>query len=184
MPVPDIPRETWIEHPHYGTQTLLLGSHDAFRRRSDWMIERIEDLDPGDDADTRRRKRWLARSSTEFDWWMAGMKGHERYEENKLYRFLVRRYDVEVDALEEGHRVLNEHKRRVQDGYRHSMSAAADPGASIRALLTAMREHRTILRDHLRDEEDMVIPMLLALTPAEFRQYYNTPIDRLLATMD
>lgn len=184
MAVPDIPRDSWSEHPHYETQTLLLGSHEAFRRRSAWMIERIENLDPSDAADARRRKRWLARSSTEFDWWMAGMKGHERYEENKLYRFLVKRYDVSLEALEQGHRILDEHKGRVRAAYRQAMAAATDPAEAVASLLGALRAHRTVLLEHLRNEEDLVIPMLLALSPAEFRVYYDTPIERLLADMD
>ena len=181
--VPDIPRDSWIEHPRYESQTLLLGSHEAFRRRSDWTIERVESLDGSDAADARRRTRWLSRGSTDFDWWMAGMKSHERYEESKLYPYLVRKYGVAVDALEAGHRVLDARKLDVQRTFRGAMASDAEPVAALGALLTALRAHRGVLRDHLHAEEDMVIPMLLALTPDEFREYANTPITRLLASM-
>jgi hypothetical protein len=77
---PISPRAVWPQHPRYPAQTLLLESHEAFRRHSAWIIDAIEFVAPRREPSARKRLRWLARHSTEFDWWMSGLAGHERYE--------------------------------------------------------------------------------------------------------
>jgi hypothetical protein len=177
--VPTLPREQWEAHPRFRTQTLLLRSHEAFRRRSTWIIDHLRDLDPAGD-DVRRRKRWLSRMSTDFDWWMAGMRGHERYEERKLYRYLAHRFGGTFAELEAGHRLLHVHRERVERTFQLTRPGEPDEPVNLVALIDELENHRQVLVEHLRSEEDYVIPMLLALTIEEFSRYYNTPIKALL----
>lgn len=179
--VPTLPREQWEQHPHFSSQTLLLNSHEGFRRRSQWILDHLRDLDP-QDGDERRRARWLARMSRDFDWWMNGMRGHERYEERKLYRFLAHRFGSDFDELEAGHRLLHVHRERVELGFQLARPGEPDEPDTLASLIEELEHHRAVLIEHLRVEEDYVIPQLLELRPEEFRRYYRTPIDELLQT--
>jgi hypothetical protein len=174
-----LPREVWEEHPRFATQALLLGSHDSFRRRSIWILERLRDLDPVA-GDPRRQRRWVTRMSTDFDWWMRGMRGHERYEETKLYRYLAHRFGGSFEHLEAGHRVLNAHRERVEEAFRRSRAAKPSPDDHLERLIGELEAHRDVLLEHLREEEDFVIPQLLELAPDEFARYSNNPIRVLL----
>lgn len=95
--------------------------------------------------------------------WKRGMSGHEAYEERKLYPYLSRRWGVSFEAAEEGHEQLAVHDRAVR--------AALDSGEGLAA---ALRGHHEVLIGHLALEEEMVIPLLLALTPEEFEAYSNS----------
>lgn len=116
----------------------------------------------------------------DFDWWMAGMRGHERYEENKLYPYLAVRYGVSFDALEDDHVELNRCKQAVQHAFKAVVDDRVSDSATFATLLSALRQHQAFLHEHLAREEDQVIPLLLSLSPDEFHTYYNTPIDALL----
>jgi hypothetical protein len=186
---PVIPRAAWATHAHFPEQTLLLDSLEAFRRRRQWMLDSVRHVEPGGDGAERKRRRWLSRLGTEFDWWMAGMKAHERYEETKLYPYLERRWDTSLAEVAAGHLALDERKRQVREAFAGALAATdpsrgapGTPAARVGALLAALGDHRRTLLDHLELEEDAVIPMLLALEPAEFRHYLATPARVLLAS--
>lgn len=106
--------------------------------------------------------------STDFDWWMSGMSGHERYEERKLYPFLARHYDTSFDELIAGHQLLHEHRDLVRDAFRRAMAGEADVAEQRPLLVADLENHRRVLLEHLHDEENRVIPMLLELTPEQF----------------
>ena len=99
------------------------------------------------------------------------MKGHEGYEEGKLYPFLEARFDTSMDGLKEEHRDL-------------SVATAKVYGAIERrdalAFAHTLKKHDQVLLSHLGAEEDAVVPLLLSLNPAEFRHYYNSTIGELL----
>ena len=199
MSIPQLARDEWSKHPRFPAQALLLGSHDAFRRHSDWIITRVASLDPLDSDQYRRRQRWLLRMSTEFEWWMSGMRGHERYEETKLYPYLAHRYGASFARLEQGHHELSVHKEIIRRAFRISLDPCPDDPSPQRkaspavmstraqadaALLEALHTHRVVLLDHLRDEEDFVIPMLLAMSPTEFEYFYQTSPPELKRRME
>lgn len=158
--VPRIPRAQWAQHPRYPAQVVLLDSHEAFRRRSAYLIESVDYVAPDTGTDARKRARWLRRLRGELDAWVASMKSHERYEERTLYPFLARRWGADFAALEAGHRSLDAVAGEVARAF-----GAGDHGAVRAALL----HHRDVLLVHLADEEELVIPMLLELSPDEFR---------------
>jgi hypothetical protein len=99
------------------------------------------------------------------------MKSHESYEENKLYPYLVAKYGVKMAILELHHRKLGLAEERVY---------AADREGNALKFAHTLKKHDEILIPHLAQEEDMVIPLLLALEPREFENYSNGNIASLL----
>lgn len=171
MTVPALAREHWPAHPRFPAQTLLLDAHESFRKRAVWIRERVEAIAPlglAPPASLDRRQRWRLRMADDFAWWMKGMRGHERYEERRLYPFLARRYGVSFAALEQAHRMLHENERAVLDSFAALTPGAGDEPARHAELLAALRGYEDALRAHLATEEESIIPMLLALEPSEF----------------
>jgi hypothetical protein len=153
-----LPRERWAEHPRFPSQVLLLGSHQNFRRISKALVA-------SDPASLEARQRL-------FDQWQRAMRSHEHYEEQKLYPFLRHRFGVQTALLEAGHAALHEIEREL----RRAFGAADDV-----AWAKTMARYDVVLHEHLRDEEDLVIPCLLALEPREFSAYYHGSLTQLLA---
>jgi hypothetical protein len=99
-----------------------------------------------------------------FDRWQWAMRSHEHYEEQKLYPFLRSRFGVTTSALEAGHEALH----ALEVDLRVAHEERDEPTWAI-----AMARYDARLREHLDEEEALVIPCLLALTPREFRSYYD-----------
>lgn len=173
MTVPALAREDWPAHPRFPAQTLLLEAHESFRKRAVWIRERVEAIAPSGPirssgpAVLNRRQRWRLRMADDFAWWMKGMRGHERYEERRLYPFLARRYGYLFAALEQAHRMLHEQERAVTDSFAALVPGAGDEPVRHAALMAALCAYEDALRAHLAAEEELIIPMLLALEPAE-----------------
>ncbi len=164
---PYIPREAWEDHPHFPAQVLLLGSHENFRRVNRYLVEEV--VKPGSVAGLQRL----------YASWISGMRSHEAYEEHKLYPYLARRWGVSFDAAAAGHDALHEVDHVVRAAF---AAAGRTPEPDARAALAAaLARHERVLLDHLALEEDLVIPLLLALDPAEFDDYCHSSIGRLLA---
>lgn len=180
MLAPQIPRSEWPSHPRYPMQTLLLGSHDGFRRRSTWIVERLLALDPDDGAQDSRRRRWVTRMKVDFDWWMVSMGRHEHYEETKLYRYLAHRYQTSFDHLEADHVELNQCKDAVLQAFEQVIDNDVKDPDMLAGLIELLQTHQARLFVHLEREEDLIVPLLLTLKPEEFLTYYNSPIDVLL----
>ena len=160
LAAPQISRAQWRSHPRFSRQALLLRSHEGFRGRSRWLIHLAERRDTD--------LAWIERS---FHQWMWGMRSHEAYEEGKLYPYLTCRYGISMEDLEAGHHELSRLRRKV--------FGALDV-RDRQELHAALVEFDTELVDHLRKEEDVVIPLLLGLSPEEFEAYYvSTPSEAL-----
>lgn len=167
-----IPRQQWEQHPHFNTQTLLLGSHDNFRQINALLIQWC---DEGVDA---------SRIGGLYVRWISAMRSHESYEEHKLYRYLSHRWGVDFAVATAGHQALHDADHDVRAALVAAMRAEHDqpepaitPPPSLRA---ALEHHDRVLCDHLLLEEDMVIPLLLELSPTEFQRYASSPIEQLV----
>jgi len=157
---PSLPRAQWTQHPHYATQTLLLGSHRNFLEVSAYLI-----------AAARRDEARVV--GPLYQRWVSAMRSHEHYEEHKLYPYLAHRWGADFDEAAAGH-----HQLHVRD--QHVRDTLAAPWNADR-VAEALTEHDAVLRAHLMLEEELVIPLLLALTPSEFERYARSPIELLLA---
>lgn len=158
--MPKFPRSEWSAHPNFPEQSLLLRSHEDFRR----LARRLSALDP------------LERIERLFRRGMFAMESHERYEESKLYPYLERRWGVSMDALVAGHESLTLRKRELSIAF----VAARERSARSR-LEAAIAAFGETLREHLDLEEETVIPLLLELSPDEFADYSLLPIAALLS---
>lgn len=156
--LPELPRERWAEHPHFPRQTLLLGSHENFRRISRHLVDQVRAGAP------------LGPLSVLFQRWVAAMRSHEAYEEFKLYPFLEQRWDVSFAEGRRGHEALHAADRSV----RRALYASDDEASDRSRLVEALEHHDRLLDEHLRHEESLVIPGLLGLSPSEFDAYYRS----------
>lgn len=134
-----------------------MGSHANFRRFSRRLIDALETPDGAE---------FVARA---YPFWIRAMRSHEAYEERKLYPYLEKRWDVSMATASEGHEKLH----ALDEDVRH---AFGDPVA----LKAALVEHDKALVEHLEVEEDLVIPLLLELSPEEFAEYATRSIHQLL----
>jgi 8-oxo-dGTP pyrophosphatase MutT (NUDIX family) len=138
----------WKKHPHInGLASTLLGFHDQFRVASErllLLVEREPDLG------------WVARAFMPL---AQTLHHHHHAEEVMLFPVVHELTGTEPERLVSDHETL--------------MSAIADVEESLRA--GADREHAKaavvrfdeVLVAHLDREESLVIPLLLAMTPAE-----------------
>ena len=95
------------------------------------------------------------------------MRSHEAYEERKLYPFLSERWSVDFGPARAGHTLLHARYDAVVARFRETSS---DESKRL-ALIEALAAHDEVLREHLDLEEELVIPLLLGLTPDEFDDY-------------
>jgi len=153
--VPALTRDNWEKHPNYPRQALLLGSHANFLRFTQALIDQSKGFSPP-----------AARIGAEFERLLGALRGHEGYEESKLYPFLTRRFGLQVWPLEAGHTLLHNRADEVLVAVRNAPSSGPVP-----AVRRALEAYRQALVTHLRLEEDAVIPLLLKLPPAEFDRF-------------
>lgn len=154
-------RDAWATHPRFPAQTLLLGSHDNFRRMNASLLQRATGGMPG------------ASIGRIFAAWKAAMRSHEGYEEYKLYPYLTHVWGLSFEACEAGHRALGHWDVEVR-------AAAAAPGPATPELCDALAMHQEVLLHHLEEEERLVIPALLSLSPEAFEAYTTGDIRELL----
>lgn len=162
-----IPRHAWSEHPHWPAQTLLLRSHENFRRISRVLVEHAAADEP---------LGWII---TVYPQWIAAMRSHEHYEEHKLYPYLARRWELSFGTAEAGHQRLHELDRKVREALRERERGG--PAPPLHAVLHA---HDLALREHLDHEEELVIPALLELAPREFEDYCAMGLPELMRRLD
>jgi len=167
---PRLPREQWAQHPHFPGQALLLGSHASFCAINARLIEQAQ------------RGGTAAHLESRYRSWIAAMRSHEGYEEHKLYPYLARRWGVSFDEAEAGHHALHEAHAGVLSAFSGLRTQeSADRRASV---VKALQEHERVLQAHLQVEEDLVIPLLLGLSPNEFERYYYSSIATLMRDLD
>lgn len=166
-----LPRSEWSKHPKFPTQALLLGSHDNFREISQYILRLVGE------------ENRIAYAKRLFSSWMTGMRGHEHYEEKKLFRYLSRRFQVSIEKLQDGHDQLHQREDEVRAAFEERLRQQEVEGSNSR-LLQALQDHRSTLLEHLWLEENTVIPLLLSMTSEEFNEYYHSGIHHLMVQLD
>lgn len=163
-------REEWVSHPNYPGQVLLVGSHNNFRRVSRYLVAQSAAGGP-----VRPIGELYMR-------WRLGMRSHEAYEEGKLYPFLRHRFCAATTDMERGHRELHGADEQVRTAL--TTLVFGDKERADETLHRALVRHDLVLQEHLDLEEELVVPLLLALSPQEFGEYYDTSIDELLKRLE
>ncbi len=142
-------RQAWTRHPNAGgPAAMLLGIHDQFRV----ACERLRFLAA---EPARADGGWLARS---FEPLARTLHHHHQAEEALLFPFVARAGAAPA-------RLVGDHGEltRAIAAVEASLAGGADLGPARAALETF--EH--VLVTHLDREERLVVPLLLALSPAE-----------------
>ena len=165
-------RQSWFAHERFPRQALLLESHDSFLAATEQFLERVKRVESGQGLKTRQLLRFAGRLEEEFRNLQWSMGCHERYEESKLYPFLTRRFGADCTALAAGH----SHLHQLGAGCEQSLAQAAadlrDGGTqNFAGAQERVRSYHAALAQHLADEESLVIPLLLSLSPADFAEY-------------
>ncbi|MFK8002914.1 MAG: hemerythrin domain-containing protein [Polyangiales bacterium] len=162
-------RDEWRLHPRFPAQVLLLGSHENFRRVSAYLLQEAQAGRPQAPLESLFRR------------WISAMRGHEAYEEHKLYPFLERRWDVSFKGAEAGHVELHKCYDAVIEAFARVRAAGDAAKKGERAMvIQALEAHDRVLREHLELEENLVVPLLLELSPEEFEFFCNSSIATLL----
>jgi hypothetical protein len=151
-PLPVILREDWEVHDNYPAQTGILRSHDNFREISAYLVDQSKTANVLE----------MGRLIQIFARWKQMMRGHEGYEENRLYPYLVAKHEVSVERLESQHEDLGVVEKKVINAW-----TAGDTDG----LHAAFAEHDEVLRAHLIEEEDIIIPALLSFSPDEYSTF-------------
>lgn len=107
------------------------------------------------------------------------MRSHEHYEEYKLYPYLEKRWNTSLSDAQKGHELLHRAHVEVLSAFQTLHDDEEGPAR----LTAALSFHEQILKEHLALEEERVIPLLLSLSPEEFRNYYNSSIHTLLSQL-
>jgi len=158
-----IPRAAWTSHPNYPEQVLLLGSHQGFR---DFSAQLIELARAGHD---------LGFIEANYRRWIAAMRSHEAYEERKLFPYLTRRCHQDFSSAQSGHDALHD---------AHDVVLAAFEKSDRDGCAAALVAHDRVLREHLELEENLVIPLLLAMPRDEFQSYSRKTPRELMRSLD
>ena len=116
------------------------------------------------------------------------MSGHEHHEETKLYPFLCLKFGVNLDFLEEEHEQLHVESEKILDLTTEIMSLqalkepdrlAVELARLKKRLIDQCFEYDRLLRVHLFEEENLVVPMLLEVTANELEMYHSYDISEL-----
>ncbi|MFD4911800.1 hemerythrin domain-containing protein [Streptomyces virginiae] len=136
--------------PHTHEMVVI---HRGLRREARLLVELIAGVAPGDTA----RARLLG---DHFRDYRLGLTGHHHGEDAYLWPPLMARVDLEADLVL---RMEDQHERVAA-----SLTAADEalPAWERRAgeaerdtLVSLLAEHRTVLREHLDDEEEFLLPL-------------------------
>ena len=156
------PRDVWPSLPRGSLPSVWLSMHDSLRQGQE-MLERLAthwQLKMIDDATFRDRALPILRHH------LGHLHGHHRLEDTHYFpqfRSIQPRLVKGFDLLERDHADLNAAIDALEDLTRHLSSLDAhspDAGAHIQRMADALHRIGPNLREHLQDEEDLVIPLL------------------------
>ena len=118
------------------------------------------------------------------------MRSHENYEETKLYPFLVRRFGVSLKYLSSEHDEMHT-KSNLVVKYMNEYIALETTSAAFEIvvekgarLLDAMNNYDKLLKVHLMEEEDIVIPLLMEMDVVEFDEFVDNSLSYLIKKLD
>lgn len=164
-------RTPWLSHPRFESQALIVASHDDFLRAGEAFSARLATLQRGDGLSLRARKRQVDKLPEGFSAWRWSMGCHERFEEERLYPQLLRRLGVSCQHLADEHESLAASARLCEE----SLSAIAiDAHESFAVAGEQLRRYREALAQHLRVEEELIVPRLLELSETDFVGFMGT----------
>jgi len=159
------PRGTWQAHPHFGGMVQFwLDRHLMFRDLTARLRAETEaHLDTGTDP-----RAYAARLSRMGGFFLNQLHGHHQIEDRHYFPELIRldtRLERGFQMLESDHDAIDGHLHAFAEAA-NAVLAAVDAPAAARdaagAFLDRMDAFDRLLDRHLTDEEDLVVPVVLA----------------------
>ena len=132
----------------------MIAIHRVFRREIDLLHRLIQAVPEGDTA----RAEVVARHFADYQ---IGLHFHHSGEDEVVWPLLLPRLDLEAEMvlrMEAQHEIVA--RTLKQAAQRLAGWRAAPSATSAGPLLTALNEHRAAVIEHLRDEEDNILPLV------------------------
>ncbi|KAJ3303564.1 hypothetical protein HDV03_003743 [Kappamyces sp. JEL0829] len=174
------PAREWKRHAH-ASNLLLLRGHREFRRIARELHQEWSDVQV-DQASWDKTRLRIRTSRMKLEAWHDGMnRGHEAYEEAKLYPFLEARFPgLELAYLSEEHDELHRYRDAVFACLTELETCSQGKEAARSRLVQAMGDYDLQLLVHLKEEEEIVCPLLLLLSLDEMQEFLDSPLTVLL----
>jgi len=161
----DYPRYSWPGHANFADSIKnWMGAHDMFRRLGEIMRIETEKYLNKD----RSSQEYSARLSHYGNMLVGNLHGHHTWEDRKFFpelRAADGRFDRGIDILEHDHETLDEtlneltlQANRVIKLVDLEEKQAIEEAGPMQETIARIEK---ILKRHLADEEDLVVPILL-----------------------
>lgn len=156
------PRESWDADPQFnGLISFWLDRHMMFRKLGTIMQDEARSLLDGK-TDPQRFAQAISHYGGTF---VNQLHGHHQMEDQHYFPVLATR-DVRIERgfelLDADHNALDGHLNRFVETANDAIKGVAtDYKLAGGRFLTAVEELDTLLRRHLDDEEDLIVPVIL-----------------------
>lgn len=156
------PREAWEADPQFnGLISFWLDRHMMFRKLGVIMQDEAKAL-LDDRADAAHFARAVSHYGGTF---VNSLHGHHQMEDQHYFPVLMTR-DTRIargfDMLDADHHALDGHLNRFVEAANETIKGLGDdPKISAAGFLTAVEGLDGLLRRHLDDEEDLIVPVIL-----------------------
>lgn len=161
--IDEIPREAWETHPQFeGLVRFWLERHEMFRKLMGLMSQETQGF-----LDSRAAPQRFGQAISRYGGaFVNELHGHHQIEDHHYFPILRDkdpRIGLGFDILDADHRALD----GLLNGFVQSANGAIqglngqDPRAGAGRLLTDLTELERQIGQHLNDEEDLVVPVIL-----------------------
>lgn len=161
----DYPREAWPDHPHFARSIQnWMGAHQMFRQLGEIANDNCEAyLDDSISAD-----KFAGAISYYGDLLIKNLHGHHTWEDRVYFpelREADRRFNRGLETLEADHMVLDktldEFTKTANRSIKLTQLDEKQAREEVATLHECTKDIQSILKTHLRDEEDLIVPILL-----------------------
>jgi len=144
-------QDEWRDNPNFaGPASTLLGIHGQFRAAADRLLLFLERKD-----DDEIELGFVARAYVPL---ATTLHHHHHAEEMMLFPMIAKKTGTAPARLEADHKELTDAIAHLETALR---------GTDRPAAITSAKAFHRILNDHLDREEELVVPVLLTMTPNE-----------------
>lgn len=156
------PRESWESDPNFnGLISFWLDRHMMFRKLGTIMQDEAKSLLDGK-TDAQRFAQAISHYGGTF---VNQLHGHHQIEDHHYFPVLVTR-DTRIERgfalLDADHHALDGHLNGFVEAANSAIKGlSADPKVAGEAFLSSVERLDSLLRRHLDDEEDLIVPVIL-----------------------
>ncbi|MAM62695.1 hemerythrin domain-containing protein [Maritimibacter sp. UBA3975] len=163
--VEEYPRDMWEGHPNFsGLTAFWLQMHGKFRSVQTELLRLSQDYLDG----KAEPMRYGAMTSRYTGFFLEGLHGHHNIEDHHYFPQMMQldgRAERAFDLLDADHQALSHHMNALADATNAVLRPLQD-GKDVRdpagKLHGVQSDFQRFLDRHLTDEEDVVVPLILA----------------------